>query len=123
MLNQKSEFILEVKSKNSSFSELCRRYGISRPTGYKWVARFEAAGILGLQEQSRRPHTTARPIPNKIITQIVAYRQAHNSWGATKIRKIILREFKEVPSRRSIHRAQKNCTEIVLSESCLDGGF
>jgi Helix-turn-helix domain len=36
--------------------ELCRRFGISPKTGYKWLRRYRSAGSDGLQDGSRRPH-------------------------------------------------------------------
>lgn len=112
MISQRSQFILESKSGDYSHSELCRRYGISRMTGYKWVGRFEEEGLIGLKDRSRKPKTRTREIPHEITTQIISYRQAHPSWGATKIRKILLREFAEVPSRRTIHRVLQECNFI-----------
>lgn len=112
VLSQRSEFILEVKSKACSFSELCRRYCISRTAGYKWVARFDKEGLQGINDRSRRPHSSKKQIPHEITTTIVAYRQAHPSWGATKIRKIIAKEFRKIPSRRTIHRILQDCNLI-----------
>jgi hypothetical protein len=39
-----------------SMAELCREFGISRKTGYKWVARYNAEGPSGLDDRSRAPH-------------------------------------------------------------------
>ena len=38
-----------------NFTQLCQRHVISRKTGYKWVKRYQAQGLDGLQERSRRP--------------------------------------------------------------------
>ena len=46
-MDQKRLFIKDYIRGAFAMAELCRRYGISRPTGYKWVARFEAAGLPG----------------------------------------------------------------------------
>ena len=112
VLSERSRFVLQSKSEESSHSELCRRFCISRVTGYKWLTRFEKHGLRGLSDQSRRPKTGASAIPHEITTQIVSYRQSHPSWGATKIRKILLRSFQEVPSRRSIHRVLQDCNLV-----------
>ncbi|WP_419174389.1 helix-turn-helix domain-containing protein [Desulfosediminicola sp.] len=55
MMDEKLEFINEWKSGNFSFSELCREFDITRPTGYKYIKRFQERGFDGLLEQSRRP--------------------------------------------------------------------
>ncbi len=43
-----------------SMSELCQRLGVSRRTGYKWLARFEQDGLDGLRGQSRKPHSSPK---------------------------------------------------------------
>jgi len=113
MITQRSEFILLLQSGDISLSELCRSYGISRTTGYKWKKRFNEEGLRGLREKSRRPLSSKSEIPYEITTKVIAYRDAHPSWGATKIRKILLREFKKVPSRRTIHRILEDCNLIT----------
>ena len=62
-MDQKRLFIQDYIKGSFAMAELCRRYGVSRPTGYKWVKRFEDEGLPGLGECSRRPdgcsHETA----------------------------------------------------------------
>ncbi len=40
-----------------SVADLCRAYGISRPTAYRWINRYNETGPEGLVDRSRRPHT------------------------------------------------------------------
>ena len=54
-MDEKKEFIEEWKRQEVSLAELCRGYGISRQTGYKWLERYELEGELGLEEHSRAP--------------------------------------------------------------------
>ena len=113
MISQRAEFILQAKSPECSHRALCKEFGISRTTGYKWLARFEIEGREGLRDRSRRPKSSASAVPHEITIRIVAYRRAHPSWGATKIRKILQREFRKVPSRRTIHRVLQDCNFIT----------
>jgi len=112
VITQRHKFITELIAGEGCVSELCRRYGISRKCGYKWKARFSERGLQGLKDRSRRPLSSAKTIPHEITTQIVSYRQAHPSWGASKIRKILVKEFDEVPSRRTIHRVLQDCNLV-----------
>lgn len=112
VITQRHEFITELLSGECSMSELCRRYGISRRCGYKWEQRFKEHGLPGLKDRSRRPLSSAKNIPHEVTTQIVSYRQAHPSWGAAKIRKILVTQFKQVPSRRTIHRVLQDCNLV-----------
>ena len=54
VMDQIEEFVLAVETGNRTVSELCREFGISRKTGYKWINR----SALGQQlcDQSRCPH-------------------------------------------------------------------
>ncbi|MGH8622856.1 MAG: helix-turn-helix domain-containing protein, partial [Burkholderiales bacterium] len=52
-MEQRWSFVIAYASGQWSMSELCERYRITRPTGYKWVDRFEAEGEEGLTERSR----------------------------------------------------------------------
>jgi transposase-like protein len=46
-MSLRSEFIHMAEDKEANFSELCRRFGISRKTGYKWQKRFREQGERG----------------------------------------------------------------------------
>ena len=55
-MKERTRFVVEVERGLSSMSELCERYGISRRTGDKWLDRYDANGLAGVQERSRAPH-------------------------------------------------------------------
>jgi len=48
-------------------AELAAAYGVSRKTGYKWLAQYEAAGARGLQDRSRRPHHHPQAIDAALV--------------------------------------------------------
>lgn len=57
----KQHFIEDwLEDRHRSFAALCRRHGISRVCGYKWLLRFRAGGVAGLHERSRRPASARR---------------------------------------------------------------
>ena len=56
VLEQRSQFVRDFASGHWSMSELCERYGVTRPTGYKWITRHRASGNEGLMNRSRAPH-------------------------------------------------------------------
>ena len=58
---EREKFVVELVSGRWSMSELCRRHGVSRRTGYKWRDRFEAEGIRGLTDRSRAPKFHVSP--------------------------------------------------------------
>ena len=46
-MDEKVRFIADSRTEFFSFSELCRRYGVSRKTGYKWLGRYEHERTIG----------------------------------------------------------------------------
>jgi len=83
---QRSEFVHEWNSGDWNMAELCRFYGISRKTGYKWVERYEAGGLEGLLEKSRAPQYHPNEISEEMEEEVLALRGKHPLWGARKIR-------------------------------------
>ena len=103
-MDQRTEFAL--KSMNASnFRELCREYGISAKTGYKWKQRFVEQGLAGLHEQSRRPHQHPAQLSEQVVCDMVRLKLAHPHWGPRKIRVLYERNInQEVPSESSFKR-------------------
>jgi transposase-like protein len=61
-MKQREEFVLKALQPQVNFSELCREYGVSRKTGYKWVKRFRERGLRGLEELAHGPAPGRRPL-------------------------------------------------------------
>jgi transposase InsO family protein len=70
-------------------TEWCEQYGISRKTGYKWAARYEAGGQVALVDSSRRPHTMPRATDAAIVAQLCDARRQHPTWSARKLLRIL----------------------------------
>ena len=58
IVEQRREFIAFAVKDGANIRELCRRFGISRQTAYKWLERYRREGLAGLNERSRRPKTS-----------------------------------------------------------------
>ena len=82
---QRFRFIEEYRREDLSLSGLCQSYGISRPTAYKWIERYEEEGLEGLQDRSRAPHHPARAMAEGVKELILAVKAKHCFWGARKI--------------------------------------
>lgn len=80
-MDQKTQFISEYLRDSLSFTELCQRYHISRKTGYKWIARYEAEGPAGLVDRSRRPHSSPDQTSDALRRAICDARRRHTTWG------------------------------------------
>lgn len=84
-MEERERFIVDHRRDLYTMSELCTRYGISRKSGYKWLARFEAGGRAALGDRSRAPHHCPHRIPADVAALICAARRAHPSWGPEKL--------------------------------------
>lgn len=84
-MERKEEFVMLADNPNANMSRLCRRFGISRPTGYKWLARYRAEGLQGLAERSRRPHHSPNKTPDHIEQLVEEARDHDRSWGGRKL--------------------------------------
>lgn len=109
-MDEKILFIADHLREATSFSQLCERYGISRKTGYKWIERYQAAGIEGLEERSRKPHTVPGEIPYAIRKAVIELRrQGRDPLGPKKIQALLAQHFPDqpIPSKSSIYNVLK----------------
>jgi len=103
-MDQRMEFVMKALA-HPNFRELCREYGISAKTGYKWRERFFQRGLSGLNELSRRPHGHADELGEAVVCAMVRLKQAHPHWGPRKIQALYQRKHGgEVPSESSFKR-------------------
>lgn len=99
----RSEFVLLALGDSVPFSELCRRFGISRKTGYKWLERYRQTGQAGLEDRSRRPRRSPGKVSADIETAILACRARHPYWGGRKLRRILEDEgYSDLPAPSTI---------------------
>ena len=89
----REEFVQLAMQSGVNRRELCRRYGISPKTGYKWLARHAAAGASGLRDRSRRPrHSPTRTVDEVAQRVIQLRRESRNSWGGRKLARLLADE-------------------------------
>jgi putative transposase len=84
-MEQRERFIRDHRLDLYAMAELCQRYGISRKTGYKWLARFDEAGRRGLGDRSRAPHHCPHRISAELARLICDARRQHPRWGPRKL--------------------------------------
>jgi putative transposase len=86
VMDERMRFIGDWLSRELSMAELCRRYGVSRKTGYKYVARYLADGPAGLEDRSRAPHHHPHAIDEEREAAIRTLRAKYPTWGAKKLK-------------------------------------
>jgi transposase len=101
-----------------TMTALCDLYGVSRKTGYKWLARFEQNGPAGLVDRARRPHTSPTAMPPDLEQAVVRVRRRFPHWGVRKLRAWLLRHepAHPWPSRATLHRVLQR-HDLIVSAS------
>ena len=103
-LSERMGFVIRLEA-GERMSDLCREFGISRKTGYKFWNRYKAKGPEGLFDQSRRPHHSPGRLPKAIRDLVLETKREYPSWGAKKLKAYIERENPgvSVPAQSTIH--------------------
>jgi transposase InsO family protein len=82
---QRIGFVIRARMAGRRMTALCREFGISRDTGYRWLRRYEqVASVMELCEVSRRPHHSPTQTTSEIEEKVVQLRQQYG-WGARKL--------------------------------------
>lgn len=86
LVDERVRFITEVNGSTESFSALCRSFGISRKTGYKWCERYEELGPAGLEARKPVALTCPHKTADELVEALVELRKQHPSWGPKKLK-------------------------------------
>lgn len=87
-LAERERFVRAMARGDWTMTALCARFGVTRPTGYKWWRRYQAEGATGLRDRSRAPHDSPDRTPAEIETAVIALRRQYG-WGAKKLREVL----------------------------------
>jgi transposase InsO family protein len=123
---QREEFVRLAQAQDVNVSSLCRRFGISRKSGYKWLERFAANGVGGLKDRSRRPHHSQSRSSDDTERRVLSARQKHPAWGCRKLRRLLLNEGNDpsgIPAPSTIGRILSRHGLIDEAESARHRAF
>jgi transposase InsO family protein len=108
VMDQRVEFVIRAQRGDESKAKLCREYGISRPTGYRWLRRYtEGGSISALADRSRRPLRTPGRTEREIESAVLKLRD-ERGWGARKLANVL--------GRRGIRVAPATAHRILKRE-------
>ena len=96
-MDQRQQFVREARRGHDDMTTLCARYEVSRKTGYKWLARYEAGGLAALEERSRRPHHSPQATEAAVLAAILEIRRHHPTWGGKKLAVTLARRWPQLP--------------------------
>ena len=100
---QRVEFVVRMSRGEQSMAQLCRQFGITRPTGYRWWRRYLEQGVAGIEERSRRPQHSPRRTAAELEQFVVVERRRRPDWGARKLRVLLERAGYPLPAS-TVHR-------------------
>ena len=85
-MDERTQFIAQVLAGEDEMAALCREYGISRKTGYKWLGRYRCEGAAGLADRPHAPlqHGQARDV--SVVQAVLDLRERWPYWGPKKLR-------------------------------------
>lgn len=114
MISERKQFVSLALEPSVNMSQLCRGFGISRKTGYKWLARYREGGVEALRDRSRRPKHSPGRTDSETENKVMTVREAHPSWGGRKIKAFLERQGnKRIPAPSTI-------TEIIRRHDGID---
>ncbi len=85
VVDERMRFVMAIERHEEAFAAVCRRFGVSRNTGYKWLERYEELGVAGLVDRSRAPLDHPQAVAAAIAERCVSVRRTHPSWGPVKV--------------------------------------
>ena len=101
-MTSRQEFLALAQQPGVTFSELCKRFDISRKTGYKWQRRYLEKGVSGLADLSRRPLHSPRRSEPAVEEQVLSIRDQYG-WGARKIKTCVERAGDGPLAKSTVH--------------------
>jgi len=109
IMEERYRFVLSAYKSTESFTGICRKFGVSTKTGYKWLKRFEEKGIVGLEDQPKVAKNVRNKTDEKIQNRLLRIKDRHKSWGAKKIMVLYARKYPNeyVPCRSTVEELFK----------------
>lgn len=103
VMDQRVEFVALAEQAGTNRRALCRRFGISSKTGYKWLARANDKSVEWSADRSRRPQESPTRTSAELEEAVLRVRDEHPAWGARKIRRCLERDALEPPAASTVH--------------------
>lgn len=109
--DMRKEFVQKAIQQEINLSSLCREYGISRPTAYKWIERFKNGE--GFEDKSHEALFKPRKTSCEKEELILVTRSEHPTWGPRKLKRYLEdKGHNELPATSTI-------ADILKRNSCI----
>ncbi len=102
-MDERKRFISRLHA-GEKMTSLCREYGISRTTGYKFKTRYGRCGEPGLLDQPRGPRNPRNRVSEEMQGHILQLKGRYKDFGAKKLRALLLAAHPgvRIPARSTI---------------------
>ena len=105
---QRYQAVLAVIADGLSVKQVAEKVGVSRQTLHSWLAKYEAGGLEGLGDVSRRPRSCPHQMPALVEAVVLELRREHRYWGPRRIRAEMVRRrsvsARQLPSESAVYR-------------------
>jgi transposase len=102
-MSLRAEFVALASQDGANIRALCRYYGITPATAYKWLRRFQTEGPVGIVNRSTRPHFSPRRTAEESQALILALALRHPYWGARKLKAYLEQHGHSMPAASTVH--------------------
>jgi transposase InsO family protein len=102
---QRAAFLAQFQAEGANKRQVCREWGVSPKTAYKWAARAQSGAGDALHDRSRRPKQSPRRSADEVEARVLALRQEYPTWGGRKLAELLRRAGEsQVPAPSTIDR-------------------
>ena len=114
-MRERLRFLRDYQREMFSFTELCARYGISRKTGYKLVARFVEEGLDGVSDRSRAPRSCPHRTEEALVDALLEIRRTHPTWARATSSRI----SRDTARKSAGPRRARSARSSVVTSGCI----
>ena len=115
IIENRYRMIIEPERSGKTVSDVCIAFGVSRATWYKWKRRYDAYGIDGLKNQSRKPHNIKNLKVTEELEKLVLELRLNNRFGPMRIRFRLKRKYGVSLGTKTIYNLLKRHKLNVLA--------
>jgi transposase InsO family protein len=115
IIENRYRMIIEPERSGKTISDVCIAFGVSRETWYKWKRRYDAYGIDGLKNHSRKPHNIKNVKVTDELEKLVLELRLNNRFGPMRIRFRLKRKYGVSLGTKTIYNLLKIHKLNVLS--------
>src|SRR5262245_14662307 len=119
IMSQRLELVMLAAGGQFPLKELCRRFGVSRKTAYKWIGRHRQGGDRELLDRSRRPLHSPAQCHSRVEQCVVTLRQAHPAWGPRKLRRRLEEQNRSASAAISVQVPAASTISRILKRNGL----